>query len=190
MSSDQEDQHAHRLMVLRGKPLVVPAGVDIAKARLLSVQPDPEPKSAGPWVMSGVSNASSAIRSDPEGEEPYLGPEGWVLPSQFRHRSVSRSSMASASSYRSDETPLTPMSTADDAIDQSGLPELSQLDIKQEDPRPLYPIPLRPKRKGNQESWDSALGSDFSGRGRRHAPSESLSGAYVLPSCYQGRGIR
>jgi hypothetical protein len=190
MSTDRDTQRTHRMMTDHKELPALPANIDIAKAKLLSVHLDQEPKSAASSIRSGVSSASSSYHSGRDGEEPYIGPQGWILPSQFRHRSVSRSSMASGTSCRTDETPLTPMSTADDALDLSGLQELSQLEIKQERPLPFFPIPLRPKQKSNRGSWDSALGSDFTGRPRGHAPSASLSGTYVFVLISMPRLVR
>ncbi|OIW32705.1 hypothetical protein CONLIGDRAFT_668344 [Coniochaeta ligniaria NRRL 30616] len=171
MSTDREEQGTRRMMPDH-KELVVPASIDTAKAKYLSVQSDQEPKSAASSIRSGVTSASPLSSTYSCPEEPYMGPHGWILPSQFRHRSASRSSAASATSCRTDETPLTPMSNPDDALAL----DLSQLDVKLEHPQPMFPMPFRPKHKNNRESWDSALGSDFSGRYRRHAPSASLSG--------------
>lgn len=169
-------------MTDHGEPLAVPADVDIAKARTLPVQLGREPKSAASAIKSGVISPSSSVHSDPDDEEPHfhLGPHGWILASQCCGRSASRNSMASGSSCGTDETPLTPMSAPDDdALDLSGLPELSQVDIKQKEPRPVFPIPFRPKHQSNQESWDSAIGSDFTGRRRGYASPTSLCGMYI-----------
>jgi hypothetical protein len=175
--STHHEGRVSRPMTINLKDAAVVAKIDTAKAKYLSIQSDAEPKSAASSIGTDITSASSL--RDSRHEEPVKTAPGWAISPRFRQRSISRSSMASC---RTDETPLTPMSIDDDAFVLSRSPEPSQLELeltKLEQPELMFPIALRPKHKSNRQSWDSALGSEFSGRRFRHTPSASLSGTYV-----------
>jgi hypothetical protein len=179
MSTDHEERLS-RPMTINLKENVRISQIDTSKAKYLSIQSDLEPKSAASSIRTDVTSASESAYYRQEELGKHFS---WATTPRYRQRSVSRSSMASS---RTDETPLTPVSTLDDGFVLSRSPEPSHVEAelaKLEYPQPWFPVPLRPKHKSNRQSWDSALGSEFSGRRFRHSPSASLSGTYVSALC-------